>query len=163
MSLLAKFPPEYIRSQMYGGGTAGLFSGILQVISLALSSGSPTKGALIYFISGTTVIFITALLAYLSKYSEHHAFYMGDTVADTKKGFFTLKEIWCTFKLIWSCVLIFTVSLGMLTIGSPNITSLVISEYYSTGNEWNSKYIIVNFYLFYACFLFIIIRSYIPQ
>lgn len=140
MSLFSKFPTEYTKSQMYGAGAAGIFSSILQIISLVLSGGSATTGALIYFSSGTAVIFVTLVLTYLTKYSEHYGYYMADSETDTKKTVYTLKETWETAKKIWSCVLICSMALSLLPVGHANITSLIVSEYYDNGSEWNSEY-----------------------
>lgn len=124
---------------MYGSGCAGVFSAILQIICLAVAEGSSITAAMIYFTSGCSVMFITLVLAYLTKYSQYYIFYLGDPDSDTKKAVYTMKEIWETTKKTWSSQVIFSVTLSLPIIGHPNITCLIVSEYYDTGTEWNSK------------------------
>lgn len=139
MTLISKFPPIYTKSQLYGTGVANLFSAILQVLCLAIADGSTITAALIYFSCGTLVMFITLLLAFLTRYSDYYKFYLGDPEADTKKVTYTAKEIWETTKKTWSCQIISSVLLSLLIFGHANITCLVVSEYYEDGTVWSRK------------------------
>lgn len=139
MTLVSKFPPIYSKTQMYGSGAAGIFDAVLQIICLAVSNGSSTTAGVIYFGSGAMVFFIALVLAYSTKYSEFYRFYIGNSVADTQKTIYTAKEIWDTTKKTWSCHVIFSFSWLLVIVGHPNVSSLVVSEYYNTGSDWNSK------------------------
>lgn len=139
MTLVSKFPLPYAKTQMYGSGAAGIFDAVLQIISLAVSNGSSITAGTIYFTSGAVVFFVTLILAYVSKYSEFYRFYIGDSQADTEKKVYTMKEIWETTKKTWSCQILFSIGWLMVMVAHPTVTSLVVSEYYNDGAQWNSK------------------------
>lgn len=123
---------------MYGSATAGLLSATLQIICLAIGK-NPKSTALIYFSAGTVVIFITIFCAYLSKYSAMFEFYLGDTAADKARATQTSAQIWNTAKKIWPNLLLLVAGIMFGGMGHPNVTTLVISEYYGHGNPWNGK------------------------
>lgn len=139
MTLVSKFPPIYSKTQMYGSGAAGIFGAVLQIVSLAVSKGSTRTAAIIYFTFGTLIFLITFVLSYVSKYSMYHEFYIGDAQGDTEKKSYTISEIWDTTKKTWSCHVIFSISWLLTSVGYPNISCLIVSEYYNSGSIWNSK------------------------
>lgn len=129
----------YTKIHLYGAGTAGLFNATLQIICLYIGK-DPTTTALIYFLGGTSVILITAICVYFSKYSQRFIYYLGDTVAHTQKKTQTISEMWTTTKKIYPNVILMIVGVFVTGMGHPNITTLVVSENYGQGNPWNGLF-----------------------
>lgn len=127
-----------MKVHMYGSATAGLFSASLQILSLYVGK-TPTTTALIYFLGGTSVMLITAICVFISNYSARFRYYVGDVVADTQRKIQSLSDMWTTAKKIYPNVILMFV--GVLTngMGHPNITTLVVSENYGHGYDWNGK------------------------
>ncbi|CAH1170568.1 unnamed protein product [Phaedon cochleariae] len=139
VAMTSRFPPIYMKTVMYGSVAAMLFSSILQIICLWIG-GTSTEVAEIYFYIGSVIIVATLVIAYFTKYNALFNFYLGDTVADTRRPLPSLAEV----KKVYSRIkpLIWTAILGSFPMGmaSGGITTMVVSEYYVKGDPWTDKY-----------------------
>nr|CAI5831408.1 unnamed protein product [Callosobruchus analis] len=127
--LTARLPSKYIKWHLYGQGAQGVFSAVLQIICLAIGNNS-TQVAMLYFGCGTAVILFTFILAVISERLPFYTYYLGDTTKDTERPVHTLKQIKAAASKTWQPLAVLAVLMIFLPSGHPNITSLVVSEYY---------------------------------
>nr|CAH7749911.1 unnamed protein product [Callosobruchus chinensis] len=139
--LTARLPPNYIKWHLYGQGAQGVFSAVLQIICLAIGNDS-TQVAILYFGCGTAVILFTFILAVISERLPFYTYYLGDTTKDTERPVHTFKQMKAAATKTWQPLVVLTVLVIILPSGHPNITSLIVSEYYGHGNLWNDKYFV---------------------
>lgn len=140
MVLTSKFPQQYAKFYTLGHGMTGLFSAVLQIIAVTVGK-DPTQTALIYFLSGTSVLIIAFSLFYASKNLKLYQYYMNASIEDTQRP----PDTWAELKpVMWKMM---PVLINMITfmlvvyMFNPNLTTLIKSEYYSSGSAWSSKYI----------------------
>ncbi|KAG5888381.1 hypothetical protein JTB14_031335 [Gonioctena quinquepunctata] len=141
LALISRFPNAYIKSQMYGTSSTGVVSAIIQIICLAVG-GTPIQAALLYFLTGTSVLIITLILACVSKYLPFFQHYLGDVEADIKRPIYSLVEMKDVAIKIWPLMAIMMVAIGTMCMSHQTITILVVSEGYGHGNQWNDKYFV---------------------
>ncbi|KAG5871752.1 hypothetical protein JTB14_016836 [Gonioctena quinquepunctata] len=142
LTLLTKFPKEFIKLNGYGGSISGVVSAVLQIVCLWIG-GSRTQVALIYYLCGTTILVVTLILTYLAEYQPMYQFYISDTSEEhMKKPVPTLSDVKELFKRIWLLILPMLVGAPFMGLGSPSITMLMVSEYYEDGGAWSKKYFI---------------------
>lgn len=137
-TLVSRFPGNYMKMNLYGSGSAGIFSSGLQIISLSVGE-STASSALIYFICGTLALVATCILVYFSFSSPRFVFYLGDTVADQQRNVHTFAEMKQVARKIWPCMIVFYSFMLTMGMGHPNITSSIVSENYGNGNAWNGN------------------------
>ncbi|XP_023022248.2 equilibrative nucleoside transporter 3 isoform X1 [Leptinotarsa decemlineata] len=137
LALISRFPNEYLKSQMYGTSSSGIISAVIQIICLAIGE-TPTESALIYFSTGTFILTVTLILAYVSKNLPFFQYYLGDAVADVKKPVHTLTEMKEVTIRIWPLIGMMFVAIATMCISHSNITNLVVSECYGE-NQWCDK------------------------
>ncbi|CAH1993831.1 unnamed protein product [Acanthoscelides obtectus] len=138
--LLARFPIIYQKFDMYGSGCSSLFSIFLQILSLAIGK-DPQSSALIFFVSGTTVIGIAFLLGLVSDHLQFYRYYVGDSSEDIKHPPKTFKQLLQAGYCIRHIIIQLFFVLVCMTCTGP-VTYLVVSEYYGNGNPWNEKYFV---------------------
>ncbi|KAJ8985315.1 hypothetical protein NQ317_007103, partial [Molorchus minor] len=136
MMLISKFPPRYTQFYLYGEGSTGIFSAVMQIISLALSPSS-TGAALIYFLTGMFTIALTLFLIYVTKFNYFVHYYTSNDEQGTKRPVYKISEIFASLREIWPCVTIMFVIGILMTVTHPNITTLVVSENYGNGDPWS--------------------------
>ncbi|CAH1099371.1 unnamed protein product [Psylliodes chrysocephalus] len=144
VAYLSKFPTFYMELNILGTAISGLFSTILQIVSLTVGHTS-TQIAMIYFCSGLVIVIFTLFLIYIMKYSATIQYYLENGKEEGSNQIYTLKEYWEVAKKIWFILLIIFINSGTMNSGHPNITNLVVSEGYTgTGQSlWNDKYFVV--------------------
>ncbi|CAH1993835.1 unnamed protein product [Acanthoscelides obtectus] len=125
---------------MYGSGCSSLFSIFLQILSLAIGK-DPQSSALIFFVSGTTVIGIAFLLGLVSDHLQFYRYYVGDSSEDIKHPPKTFKQLLQAGYCIRHIIIQLFFVLVCMTCTGP-VTYLVVSEYYGNGNPWNEKYFV---------------------
>ncbi|CAG9834077.1 unnamed protein product [Diabrotica balteata] len=142
--LVSKFPPMYLRYNMFGSAVGGLLGSVLQILALSIGDDS-TQVALIYFSTGTVIIIVTALFAYAIKYSPVFQYYLANDHEEKSKPARSLRQYWDATKTVWFLVLMMAINIVGVGFGHPNITSLVVSEGYTgTGKSlWYDKYFVV--------------------
>ncbi|KAF7271302.1 hypothetical protein GWI33_015802 [Rhynchophorus ferrugineus] len=138
MTVISKFPDEYMKIYMVGEGISGLFTAILRLISIVCSP-SVEGAAFIYFGTGTVIMTISAVLFQLVTYNEFFRYYTKDMKEDTQRRIPRLREFIEVAKYTWPLLLLMVIS--MLNPGM-SISSLIVSEYYGTDSEWGNKYFI---------------------
>lgn len=138
MAILSRFPPLYMKMYLIGEGLAGICSATLQIISLAMGTATEVS-ALFYFVSGSTLMTLTLVLFYASKYSKLYNYHFNSIHEDDSKDILQLSEAKALAKQIWAQI--FTMILLMLTLTPimPSITSLIVSENYGSGNVWTGR------------------------
>ncbi|KAJ8948593.1 hypothetical protein NQ318_007597 [Aromia moschata] len=141
LPLVAKFPMQYMHVFLMGQGSAGIFNSLLQIISLAIGS-SIEISALFYFVVGTMLICITMTLYIISKNMAFYQFYMENSLSEPKTGMFSKAEVKDIIKDTWPCLAVGMVTIINLLFLQPSVTSLVVSEGYGKGNEWNDTYFV---------------------
>ncbi|XP_023022244.2 equilibrative nucleoside transporter 3 isoform X1 [Leptinotarsa decemlineata] len=135
-TLMTRFPPEYIKIHTYGSSMSGVISALLQICCLVIG-GSSLQVALIYYLCGTAILVVAAILIYLTKYSPLYHYYMEGIEEETNKptpSFADLKEV---FKRVWLVLLPMVLTIPVMGLSSTTITILVVSE--STG-AWGKKF-----------------------
>uniref|UniRef100_A0A6P7F7B6 Equilibrative nucleoside transporter 3-like n=1 Tax=Diabrotica virgifera virgifera TaxID=50390 RepID=A0A6P7F7B6_DIAVI len=142
--VVSKFPPMYLRYNMFGSAVGGLLGSILQILALSIGDDS-TQVALIYFSTGTVIIIVTAVFAYAIKFSSVFQYYLADDHEEKSKPARTLRQYWHAAKTVRFLVLMMAINIVGVGFGHPNITSLVVSEGYTgTGKSlWYDKYFVV--------------------
>ncbi|XP_030760929.1 equilibrative nucleoside transporter 3-like [Sitophilus oryzae] len=138
MTVVSKFPDEYMKMYMIGEGIAGLFSALLRLLSIAVAP-STEGAALIYFVTGTTIMTVSSFLFYLSTHTDFFKYYTKDMKEDTKRRIPRLSEFVDVLRYTWPLLILSVV--GIL-IPQGSITNLIVSEYYGTDNVWGTKYFI---------------------
>ncbi|VEN56649.1 unnamed protein product [Callosobruchus maculatus] len=139
--LTARLPPKYIKWHIYGQGAHGIFSAVLQIICLSIGNNS-TQVAFLYFGCGAAVTLFTFILAAISERLPFYTYHMGDTTKDTGRPVHTLEQIKAAASKSWQPVVMLSIMVIFKSSGHPNITSLIVSEYYGHGNLWNDKYFV---------------------
>ncbi|KAG5868364.1 hypothetical protein JTB14_035194 [Gonioctena quinquepunctata] len=149
--ILAKFPSNFLKIFLIGQ-TGGIFTDTLQVISISLTD-SPSDGALIYFTTGTVLVFAAICLFLIIKYTPIYAHYDNDTTMENENNDVSLSEMKEVAKLIWPILFIFIMSFLSNTCVHPAVTSLVVSENDENGGAWEKKYFtpVIAFTLAHVC------------
>lgn len=144
MVLTSKFPQEYAKFYTLGHGMTGIFSATLQVIAITVGKNE-AETALIYFLSGTSVLFLSIILFYYSKDLTLFQYYMNASEEDTQRSPHTWNEL---KSVLWKMMpVIVNIGTFMVTIYMfhPSLTSLIKSEYHSDGSAWSSEYNYITF------------------
>ncbi|XP_074034271.1 equilibrative nucleoside transporter 3 isoform X3 [Leptinotarsa decemlineata] len=140
-AIIAKFPTAYLKFHMYGSTTAGIFSSILQVICLS-AGGNSTQVGLLYYLVGTSILVVTVITAYSTKYLSFFQFYMGDTSESTRKPMPSLSVLMEVSKRMWPFLVSMIWALPTFAWSSPTILILIVPENYKRGDPWTDKYFI---------------------
>lgn len=140
MVLTAKFPPNFVKFYTLGQGMTGIFSDILQIIAITVGKDA-TQTALIYFLSGTSILLVSFFLFYFSDNLKLYKYYMAASEEDLERPPYTWNELKPVLKLMTpTLVNIILTFVPPIFVIHPNLTSLIRSEYYSDGSPWSSKY-----------------------
>ncbi|XP_074034283.1 equilibrative nucleoside transporter 3 isoform X1 [Leptinotarsa decemlineata] len=135
-TLMARFPPEYIKIQTYGSSMSGIISALLQICCLVIGGGS-IQVALIYYLCGTAVLVTAAIMIYLTKYSPLYQYYMEGIEEETNKPMPSLADLKEVFKRIWLVLLPMVLTIPVMGLSSTTITILIVSE---SGGSWGKKF-----------------------
>lgn len=136
--LLAKFPRYYMKFYLFGEGCAAVFNSILQILTLAIGTSTKTS-ALIYFGIGSGVMSLTLILFFFSKYNDFYMYFVKHFKEDITRDMLSVLELKQVLKTIWPVLLMF-VFYELAKIPHVPVTSLVVSENYGSGNNWNGKF-----------------------
>ncbi|XP_018565611.1 equilibrative nucleoside transporter 3 isoform X2 [Anoplophora glabripennis] len=141
LAIISKFPPYYMKVYLFGEGLAGLCSATLQILSLAMGTSTEVS-ALFYFIAGSSLMVLTLVLFYFSKYNKLFNHYVNSVVEDVNRDVLRLSEIKDLAKQIWAQIVASLLMMLTMSPVTPNITTLVVSENYGSGSEWSDKYFV---------------------
>ncbi|XP_018565576.2 equilibrative nucleoside transporter 3-like [Anoplophora glabripennis] len=138
--LLAKFPPYFMKVYLFGQGCAPVFTALLQIMTLAIGTTTKTS-ALIYFGIGSSVMGFTLVLFYFSKYNDYYMYFVNHFEEDITRDMLSFAQIKFILKTIWPVMFMY-VCFDLAKIPQTPVTSLVVSENYGSGNDWNDIYFV---------------------
>lgn len=133
-----RLPQKYLKLFLYGQGGGGLFSAILQIVSLA-TGGTSIKVGLIYFGSGTVLYTVSTILFVATKYLPFYNYYVADKINSKTTARPTFREIKTVLINIWPILLLMSLAIIGQTLTHPTITNLIVSENYGNGDAWSRK------------------------
>lgn len=122
---------------LFGQGCAAVFNSILQITTLAIGT-STTISALIYFGLGSLIMGFTLVLFYFSRYNGFYKYFVEHAEEDLVRDMLSLSRFRYILKIIWMILLMY-VLFDVAKIPQVPVTSLVVSENYGNGNDWNGK------------------------
>ncbi|KAF7272144.1 hypothetical protein GWI33_015051 [Rhynchophorus ferrugineus] len=137
--LFSKLPPMYINAYLVGEGFAGMFNAVMRLISIVISP-SPTGSAMIYFCTGSALMFISTILTVIAGKTGFFRYYNNSSSEDKKEKIRDRKELFGVVKHLRHMLL-----LNALFILAPlaSIYNLVVSEYESDSNNvWANQYFV---------------------
>ncbi|KAL1517194.1 hypothetical protein ABEB36_000990 [Hypothenemus hampei] len=138
-NLITKLPPAYIKGFLLGESVAGIFSSILRLLSIVISS-SAVGSALIYFSTGTALLALTLIFTIFLMKNQFFKYYTEGFQEEMKEPIRNISDIFQMIKCIWPILLIGSI---MFLIPSPSIYNLVVSEHYGEeGNSWANTYFV---------------------
>nr|XP_023018402.1 equilibrative nucleoside transporter 3-like [Leptinotarsa decemlineata] len=135
-TLMARFPPEYIKIHTYGYSISGVISALLQILCLVIG-GSSTQVALIYYSCGLGIVMTAAVMIYFTKYSPFYQYYMEGIEEETKKPLPSLADLKETYKRTWLVLLPLVLTTPVLGLSSTTIGILIVSE---SEGLWGKKF-----------------------
>ncbi|XP_030759928.1 equilibrative nucleoside transporter 1-like [Sitophilus oryzae] len=137
--LFSRLPPVYIKAYLVGEGFAAMFNAIMRLISIVISP-SPTGSALIYFVTGSALMFLSTILTVIAGRTRYFRYYNSNTKADKKEKVRDTKELFRVTKCVWHMIF-----LNALFIMAPlsSIYNLVVSENSNDPNNvWANRYFV---------------------
>lgn len=141
--IVGKFSPKYITAVVGGQALGGIFTAVVQIISLAIGASS-VHSAFVYFMIGNLTIAVCVILyIVLSKsvfYKFH--FYEKALIPNEFQNVLLRPQIICyksILKKIWTYGLTEFLVFGVTSFVYPGLTVLIESESRGEGHPWASK------------------------
>ncbi|KAG5871751.1 hypothetical protein JTB14_016835 [Gonioctena quinquepunctata] len=138
-ALIAKFPRWYLMLEMYGAAAGRILSSVLQITCLA-SGGTSLQVGMMYYLCGTAILVMTGIMTFVIDYSPLFHYYMGDTVADTRRPLPSLTDLKEVSWKMWPILAPMFITLPVMAWATPIILILIVPEHYEKGDPWTDKY-----------------------
>lgn len=153
--VISSFPPSYLIPYLIGQGTAGIFSAVFQILSLAIGADSKLT-AIIYFSSGTVFVIFTLMMFVLSLQTKFYQHHVKTGLATKRTQVLSYSEVFQIFRRMWTSVAIMGLVIFTVLPVYPAVASLVVSDSIGDG-KWNGKL----FNIYVVCGVFDQVISYL--
>jgi equilibrative nucleoside transporter 1/2/3 len=140
ISTISIFPTKYLGAYLIGQGMSGIFTALLQILSLAISIGT-LDSALVYFWVANGIIAFTLFLMTLVMQRNRFYKYNMENYKPREGKMLGFRQIVDIMKVIWPGPAIIFFYLVTTNTVHPAITSLVVSEGEGNG-PWNDVYFV---------------------
>ncbi|KAJ8949602.1 hypothetical protein NQ314_008173, partial [Rhamnusium bicolor] len=148
--LVTKFPLGYFAAVLSGQALCGIFSSLVQILTLSINSRNPTTSAFIFFGVGSLIILLTTVFYLITKRKSKYFIYrIGQYEGTSRDGtqekwtvnLFKMKTALQRTKWYLGSIVFVKGSSAMI---HPGLAALVVSEDKDSGlgNAWNEIYFV---------------------
>ncbi|XP_044753355.1 equilibrative nucleoside transporter 3-like isoform X2 [Coccinella septempunctata] len=147
--VISSFPPSYLIPYLIGQGTAGIFSAVFQILSLAIGADSKLT-AIIYFSSGIAFVSFTLMMFVLSLQTSFYKHHVTTGLITKRTQVLSYTEVFQIFRRMWTSVAIMGLVIFTVLPVYPAVASLVVSDSLGDG-KWNDLFFVpVTTYFMYC-------------